>query len=190
MAGQLVGPLLLLGQEIKQERGQARGPENLGDQPVPGAVPSAAGPVGEEDHTPGLFVHGQVTHEGDVAGRDPDLTLHTGHLSGPDARGPEPGPGEIGPRVPSPSRDRRPGTGVGPGSEWCTCEGRAAGPPPLPNRAAWPPGPPVEPSPRREGPRSVHTRSGPRRRIPCPDACPSGPRSSAARPEPPAPRQE
>jgi hypothetical protein len=62
------GRLLLGGQQIEQEGGQARPLEHGGHQAVAGAQPAAAAPVGEQHHALGGGRYGQVGGQPHPAG--------------------------------------------------------------------------------------------------------------------------
>jgi hypothetical protein len=76
-----LGRLLLAGQQIQQQGGQAGLLELGGNQAVAGAQPAAAAPVGEQHHALGGGRYGQVGGQPHPAGGHAHALLHRGVTS-------------------------------------------------------------------------------------------------------------
>lgn len=76
-----LGRLLLGGQQIQQQGGQARPLKLGGNQAVAGAQPAAAAPVGEQHHALGGGRYGQVGGQPHPAGGHAHALLHRGVTS-------------------------------------------------------------------------------------------------------------
>src|SRR5918992_3889087 len=76
VAGAEVRPLFVRGEEVDQERREARFLERPRDEAVSGAVAARARAVGEEHNPSCVFGRAQISFEHDLTGRDPHRAFH------------------------------------------------------------------------------------------------------------------
>src|SRR5262249_6699956 len=77
MGREHIDGLLLRGEKVEEQGGEARFSQRPRHEPIAGAVPAAAAAMGEKNHPPRPAGEVEIAFEGHTSCRDPDGLLST-----------------------------------------------------------------------------------------------------------------